>query len=505
MSRIPEHMLREIGVDPAQANGDYGDYGDYGDPIRNLPAVEGFPVGAMPKACRRLIEESGKAIGCPTDFVALPMLVVLGTAIGNSRVLKLKEGWEEGATIYGAVVAEPGEKKSPAASVAMEPATRAQATLKGAYLEKLDEHQREMREYEVDKRDAQKQGHAAPPPPVPPRMGRVMVEDATVEALAVVLEENPRGVGVFRDELSAWARAMDQYKSGGKGSDRQFFLSAWSNKYASVDRKSRQEPLILPRPFVGVFGSIQPAILPEIGDGREDGLLDRFLFAYPDSQPSRWTDDEISPEARADYGGLYGKLRLLHMDADDHGGPNPARVVLSPDARAVLVEAVNNHRAQTEELGFPLRLKGLWSKLEAYLARIALILALSRSVDDGAPERVEAGDVLGAVALLDYFKSQAKRIHAGLREADPVDLLADDVRRFLEGLEGRRFEGSPTDLHKQLRSAHKGGHANALTRRIKEIGRRSPSIRFDENTENYTKEDGTRSTRRVVVLSLADS
>jgi hypothetical protein len=432
------------------------------------------------------------------------MLVVLGTAIGNSRVLKLKEGWNEGAAIYGAVVADPGEKKSPAAAVAMEPATRAQAALKSEYLEKLDEYQREVREYEVDKRDAQKQGHAAPPPPVPPRMGRTVVEDATVEALAVVLEDNPRGVGAFRDELSAWARAMDQYKSGGKGSDRQFFLSAWSNRYASVDRKSRQEPLILPRPFVGVFGSIQPTILPEIGDGREDGLLDRFLFAYPDPKPSRWTDDEISPEARTDYGSLYGKLRGLYMDTDDHGDPNPAKVVFAPDARAVFIEAINDHRTEMEEPGFPLRLKGLWSKLEAYLARISLILALSRSVDECSPERVEAGDVLRAVALLDYFKSQARRVHTGLYQPDPLDLLAKDLQRFLREREGCRFEGSPTELHEQLESEHKGGHSNALTKRIKEIERRSPSLRFSEKTENYRKEDGSRSTRRVVVLSLGD-
>ena len=40
------------------------------------------------------------------------MLVVLSGAIGNARVIKLKQGWTEGAAIYGAVVAEPGEKKT---------------------------------------------------------------------------------------------------------------------------------------------------------------------------------------------------------------------------------------------------------------------------------------------------------------------------------------------------------------------------------------------------------
>lgn len=51
---------------------------------------------------------------------------------------------------------------------------------------------------------------------------------------------------------------------------------------------------MVPRPFVGLTGSIQPGVLSELKNYREDGLLDRFLFAYPDPMPSRWSDDEIS-------------------------------------------------------------------------------------------------------------------------------------------------------------------------------------------------------------------
>ena len=111
-----------------------------------------------------------------------------------------------------------------------------------------------------------------------------MVEDTTIEALAVVLEDNPRGVLLARDELSAFVRGMDQYKNH-RGSDRQFYLSAWSNSPVSVDRKNLEEPIFLARPFVGVVGPIQPGVLPELianRQGREgDGFLDRFLFSYP--------------------------------------------------------------------------------------------------------------------------------------------------------------------------------------------------------------------------------
>ena len=74
----------------------------------------------------------------PAEFVAVPMLAVLGSAIGNSRVIKLKEGWEEGAGIYAAVIADAGEKKSPAMKVALEPAMKAQAKLREHYLKETD-------------------------------------------------------------------------------------------------------------------------------------------------------------------------------------------------------------------------------------------------------------------------------------------------------------------------------------------------------------------------------
>ena len=52
------------------------------------------------------------------------------------------------------------------------------------------------------------------------------------------------------------------------------------------------------RPFIGLYGTIQPEVLSELGIGREDVLLDRFLFACPFPQSVGWTEDEISEKAK---------------------------------------------------------------------------------------------------------------------------------------------------------------------------------------------------------------
>jgi hypothetical protein len=336
----------------------------------------------------------------------------------------------------------------------------------------------------------------APPEPEEPRMERTLVEDTTVEALAVVLEGTTRGVLAVRDELSGWVRSMDQYRQGGRGADRQFYLSAWSNSYVGVDRKNRAEPLIIQRPFFGVFGTIQPAVLPELGEGRDDGMLDRFLFAYPEPVPSRWTEDEISDEARDGYARLYRNLRAKHIPMDEYGDPDPMRVHFAPDAKEVLKDIIDAHREEMEQPGFPARLRGPWSKLEAYLARLCLILAMARATDENAAERVESRDVLSALLLLDYFKAMARRVYVGLHGENPDDRLAEDLARYLEE-RGGYFRDEPSVLYKNLRSDYKPERTDELTKRLKTIAQRSRTIQFGSG--NF-KKDGQ--SRRFVELSL---
>ena len=63
--------------------------------------------------------------------------------------------------------------------------------------------------------------------------------------------------------------------------------------------------------------------------------------------------------------------------------------------------------------GFPYVLGGPWAKLCGYGARLALILHLSR-VACGVVElngEVDEVSMKGAVALVDYFKSHARRVY----------------------------------------------------------------------------------------------
>ena len=103
-------------------------------PTAGAPAtVAPFPIDVFPKPLQAFIREGAAAIGCPPDFLAVPMLVLAGMAIGNSRELEIKPTWHEGANLYAATVGDPGSKKSPALKAAAEPFYDRQAQLDRAW------------------------------------------------------------------------------------------------------------------------------------------------------------------------------------------------------------------------------------------------------------------------------------------------------------------------------------------------------------------------------------
>jgi putative DNA primase/helicase len=502
MSPIPDDLREYAGLRPNGQGVVYDIYDVY-DNHKKLADVAEFPVDAMPAGCQPLIREAADSIGCPPEFVALPMLSALGTAIGNSRVVELKPGWEEKAVVFTAVIADPAAKKSPAAKVATRPAKRLQVELRNVYREKREDYDAEMREYEKDKRELHRMREAPPKPPDAPLMERTVVDDTTVEALTRVLKESTRGVLVAKDELAAWLRGMDQYKAGGKGSDRQFWLSAWNSDAITVDRKGAPEALMVPEPFVGISGGIQPEVLKDLNQGPEDGMLGRFLLAYPDPMLSGWRDAHITEAAEIRYSDLYKQLRIKHLATDEHGDPMPQTLYFSQSAKAVLIEAINSHAEERTMPGFPDYLKGVHGKLEAYIGRLCLLQAMARAVEERTAEQIEAQDVVKAMALIAYFKKMARRVYEVVREANPLDALAEDLSAFLLA-NGKTWRGQPEELFLQLKSQHKPERVNEFGRMVRAAVKRQRRLTFDDKHERVVKADGTASTRRVMEIHFIE-
>jgi hypothetical protein len=217
---------------------------------------------------------------------------------------------------------------------------------------------------------------------------------------------------------------MNQYKTGGKGADRQFFLSAWAGASVTVDRKGQHErgPLHIPHPFLSVVGALTPDMISELAEEktRDDGFIDRLLFTMPDPVRVRWNDSTIPSELSEAWLGAIRSLFGQAMIRDNH--PRPFFVRFDPDGKALYSEWYNAHCAEAEGEDFPRHLEGFWAKMRAYTARLALILdRLARAYSPDPPDcqDITPAAVHGAVQLAHYFKGHCRRVRGLIGNDNP--------------------------------------------------------------------------------------
>src|SRR5262249_43268237 len=102
---------------------DPGAGGDEWGPLRlgDAPPAEPFADVILPDPVYDFVRVVSASIGCPPDFVGLPVLVIAGAAIGRSASLLLKPGYFASASLYGMNVGGPSSGKSPALDAVVAP------------------------------------------------------------------------------------------------------------------------------------------------------------------------------------------------------------------------------------------------------------------------------------------------------------------------------------------------------------------------------------------------
>lgn len=90
-------------------------------------------------------------------------------------------------------------------------------------------------------------------------------------------------------------------------------------------------------------------------------------------------------------------------------------MTFTDDGRETFIEWVNSHHKELTDPLFPENLRGPWAKMEGYCARLALILQECRYVaGEASSEEMDEISVENAAALIDYFKSHARKVYSRL-------------------------------------------------------------------------------------------
>lgn len=395
-----------------------GRYAPANDPIPFLgpkPAtrfglVPPFPMNAIPNPAREFIQSAARSIGCPVEFIAGPILAMVGAIAGNGARLQVKTSWVEPAILWAVVVAPPGAAKTPALDAAIEPIRRLQARSMERYAAAMAEYRDALDRWRSTK------GKPRGVAPLEPAPLQYLTGDSTVEALARLLTPpddlaiiGPPVTGLLyaADEGAAWMRSHNQYKAG-RGNDRQHWLSFWSGSGLKIDRVGRSA--YIRRPVVCVAAGIQPDVLADFRreDGRNDGFVDRLIFLWPDSQPSGWTDDEIDPI-------LMDRMCTLVQPMRRSVDPEQP-VMLSDAARATFsawVDGTKDRISSAESV----TLSGWFSKSRSHAARVALVLHVLQHPDSYERERLDQQTIEAAIEITETLALHAARTIGAIDEA----------------------------------------------------------------------------------------
>ena len=398
-----------------------------------------FPVDSLPEPMRSFVAQAAEAIGCDAAFVALPLLAAAAAAIGNTRRTELKRGWTEPAILWAAIVGDSGTMKSPALESALAPLRHRQQVAMKHHAQRMEVYAADVLRYEIDLAAWKKsRGEGLQPvEPQSPVLPRCWCDDTTMEALAVLLQQNWRGLLMVRDELAGWLGGFDRYAQG-KGGDVPKWLEMHGGRSMTVDRKTGDPKVIyVPRAAMSIIGGIQPGTL-QRALGREyfeNGLAARLLLACPPRRVKQWTESEIDPATEDAIAMMFDRLYSLEPVLGHDDEPEPGIVRLSPAAKAAWVSFYNEHAQEHD--GLTGDLSAAWSKLEGYAARLALVVHLVRWAAGDSTladcDVVDETSVTAGVALSRWFGQETRRVYAILSETD-----ADRQRRELVELVQRK-------------------------------------------------------------------
>ena len=414
-----------------------------------VPAFTPFPADVLPEPVRGFVTEAAKSIGCDPSYVALPLLSGLASAIGNTHRIALKRGWTEPAIVWTAIVGDSGTAKSPALELALRPIRKRQHDAMKRHANAMKQHADALAMHERDATQWKRSKSDTPPPAKPeaPIADRCWTDDATTEALAVLLQQNPRGLLMVRDELAGWFN-FDRYAGGKGGGDAAKWLEMFGGRPMVVDRKTGGT-LYVPRAAVSIAGGIQPETLRRaLGqEHRDNGLAARLLLTCPPRKPKRWTEADVDADTEAAVAAVFDRLFGLTPETDDDGddsGGRPRLVTLADDGKRAWVTFYNEHAS--EQVNLSGDEAAAWSKLEGYAARLALVVHLTRWAAGDAtlrdPARVDGASIAAGVVLARWFGDEARRVYAILSESD------DDreSRRLLEWIERKGGTVTARDL-----------------------------------------------------------
>lgn len=406
-----------------------------------LPAVMAFDDELLPTSLRPWIMDIAERVQCPPDFPAVAAMVGLAAIVGRKIGIRPKryDDWLVVPNLWGGVIGRPGIMKTPALLEPLKPLHRLEIDAEAAFNGAMSEYkaatlvakerrkvgQEQIRTAIKSKLDAGSLAAALVTDEVrAPVKHRYLTNDPTVEKLGELLNENPNGLLVYRDELVGLLRSLD--REGQEGA-RSFYLEAWNgNGPYTYDRIGRGT-LRIEAAIVSIIGGIQPGPLSEYlrsaaaGGAGDDGLLQRFQLAvWPDVNRAwvnvdRWPDREAKNRAYEVYKFLDALVaEQVGAQRDERDPDATPHLRFSSEAQDLFDEWRTRLEAKVRSGEEHPAIEAHLAKYRSLIPSLALLIHLADN--DGGPVEITA--LQRAIRWGEYLESHARRIFSQAIRAD---------------------------------------------------------------------------------------
>ena len=460
-------------------------------------------MDALPAWLREFVEDVAAFTQVYPDMPAMLALASLSTACAGRFHVEIRDSYTEPLNVFVAVAMDSGDRKSAAFKACTqvlrdveaefmerERPTIAAAGQKRKNLEARLKHlQTQLAKSDDDagraalEIDAVKSAQAIEQLPriLEPRL---LADDATPQALAMLLQRCGEQVGVYSPEGGIFKTLGGRYSDG--QADFDLVLKAYSGEPVTVDRVSRAT-VRLERPRITFALTIQPRILQELAQmpgALELGFAGRFLYAVPPSYVG--TRAASAPTMRSE-GAIEYERKIRHLLNGRVPGQDTTAIRLSAEALAVRDAFHDEIEPRLMPGAGDLAGPGLkeWArKLLGTMARIAGILHAAEHADPaGVP--IDGNTTAAAVSICQYLIEHARAAFLTMGtdpEVERARLVLDWIHRKRcssftqrELFESKRksFDGKATVLRLTLELLQEHGYIRALDDGRSGPGRRS--------------------------------
>lgn len=392
----------------------------------SLPAVEPFTPELLPEALCDYVLDVADRQQAPPDFAAVAAVCGLASLAGNNVRIRPKQhdDWEVTPNLWGAIIGRPSAMKSPAMRSALSSVYALQAALKKQWeseqrdakienafksLKAKDAKKRAAKALKDDDGDAAKhllaEHSGADDEEVP--CPRLIVNDATVEKLGELMNENPRGLLLIRDELPGFLARMESEEFQ---SERAFYLEAFNGDGQFTYDRIGRGTVHIENCTLSIIGGVQPARIAPLVKGAmtgvsDDGLIQRLqLTVWPDDIGSwTWTDRSPNARARERYDAAFRDIHDFARSLDA-----PAVFGFSSKAQDMFRQWMTEIQIEARARKFPSILESHLLKMPKTVASLALIFHLV----DGGRDAIGAEATARALDWADYLRSHANRLYS---------------------------------------------------------------------------------------------